>query len=207
MSTAWDKLWSSSNDEHNKTNHWMTPPEIMIPLQKEFQFTLDAAANANGWHPNYLGPDHRQPDRRDSFGADWRALGEGGPVFVNPPYGRGIAKWMALAQRWGEKIPVAVLVFARTDTTWWWRHVLGRDPETGELLGTVQQLLPGVQTSGSQCASEIRWRPGRIAFVDPDTGEPRRDSNNRPTSAPAPSVLVVYRPGYSGDWPTNGVFL
>ena len=205
--TAWDACWSTTQDEKAPANQWMTPPDIALPLHREFSFGLDAAASSQGWHENYLGPDHVDPSRRDSFVADWEALaGAGRPVFLNPPYGRGIGRWMALAQRWGERMTVAVLVFARTDTAWWWRHVLGRDPSTGIPLGSVQQLLPGVAES-SLCASEIRWKPGRIAFLDPATGEPRKDSKNRPTSAPAPSVVIIYRPGHTDVWPKNGVFL
>jgi len=206
MSTTWDACWSTTPDETATANHWMTPPDIALPLHREFSFGLDAAANSQGWHDNYLGPDHAHPSRRDSFTADWHGLSKGRPVFLNPPYGRGIGRWMGLAQCWGERLTVAVLVFARTDTAWWWRHVLARDPATGLPLDSVQKLLPGVAES-TLCAAEIRWKPGRIAFLDPTTGEPRKDRSGRATSAPAPSVVVIYRPGHTDAWPKNGVFL
>lgn len=44
----------------------------------------------------------------------------GGAVYLNPPYGRGIGKFMNKANQESKKgIIIVALVPARTDTAWW----------------------------------------------------------------------------------------
>ena len=52
----------------------------------------------------------------NALAVDW----PGQRVWLNPPYGRGVGKWLEKAYREARtgKI-VGVLVFARTDTAWW----------------------------------------------------------------------------------------
>ena len=50
-------------------------------------------------------------------------------VFVNPPYGRGLAPWVAKARREveeGRAKTVVALLPARPDTAYWHAHVAGR---------------------------------------------------------------------------------
>lgn len=50
----------------------------------------------------------------------WPVLSAGGMVYVNPPFGRGVASWMArcyAASHFG--CEVIALVPARVDTAWW----------------------------------------------------------------------------------------
>ena len=52
-----------------------------------------------------------------------------GTVFVNPPYGRGLAAWVAKARREveeGRAKTVVALLPARPDTAYWHDHVAGR---------------------------------------------------------------------------------
>ena len=52
-----------------------------------------------------------------------------GTVFVNPPYGRGLAQWIAKARTEVEKghaKTVVALLPARPDTAYWHEHVAGR---------------------------------------------------------------------------------
>jgi phage N-6-adenine-methyltransferase len=191
--SPWDQtiLFSTSADDEDEKNLWATPPEVFGPLHSYFNYTLDAAARADSAKvPNYIGPDHEDPMRRDAFSCDWSELSGGRPVFLNPPYGRGIERWIQLAHHQGQRVQVHVLTFARTDTGWWWRYVLGRDPKN-----PTAKPRP--------CASMLIWIPGRVLFLDPATGEPRKDKHGRPQSAPAPSVVVEFRPGYGAPWPVN----
>ena len=55
------------------------------------------------------------------LGRDWR----GKRIWMNPPYGRGIADWMskALAESRNGAL-VACLVPAAVETNWWWDNAL-----------------------------------------------------------------------------------
>lgn len=183
-------LFSSARAGDEDQDRWATPRDLFDPLHAEFGFSLDAAALANNRKVvDYLGPDHALIERRDGLVHPWC-----GVVWCNPPYSLA-GDFAAVAQEEAHThgLTCVLLVFARTDTGWWWRHVLGRD------LVTRQRL------DGVTCAAEIRWRPGRVAFLDPETGRPRLDRNGRPQSAPAPSVAIVYRGRCLADWPANGV--
>jgi hypothetical protein len=60
----------------------------------------------------------------DGLSAPWR-----GVVFVNPPYGRGLARWVAKARReveLGHARTVVAILPARPDTGYWHEHVAGR---------------------------------------------------------------------------------
>src|SRR5262249_42668683 len=52
-----------------------------------------------------------------------------GTVFVNPPYGRAIARWIAKARgevERGNASKVVALIPARTDTAYWHEHIAGK---------------------------------------------------------------------------------
>jgi site-specific DNA-methyltransferase (adenine-specific) len=102
---------------------WTTPRKFFNELNSEFGFTLDAAALKGSTlvPDNWFGPDHDDPSRRDALVMDWAEASRGGPVWLNPPYGRGINAWVAKAHAESKKgLEVVCLVPARTDTNWWW---------------------------------------------------------------------------------------
>jgi len=52
-------------------------------------------------------------------------IGGGYIVFMNPPYGREISKWVRKAYEESLKgVVVVCLVPARTDTRWWWDYCM-----------------------------------------------------------------------------------
>jgi len=196
--SAWndDQLFSSAVNEGDTTkDEWGTPPELFEPLHQEFQFEVDVAASGYNWMvPSYFGLDNG----RDALMLDWPLFGTS--FWGNPPYSLA-SEFLKQGSRFASEnlgLTIVFLVFARTDTEWWWRYVLGRNPKTRE-------RIPGVF-----CATEIRWHPGRIRFLDPKTSSPRRsEKTGQIQAAPAPSVLVIFRPdplGESREWPENGVF-
>ncbi len=199
MTSAWNQgaLWSGGAGADSDQDRWATPLALFADVSALLEvesWGLDAAALAcNRKVAAYLGPDHPEPRRRDALTASWSAHSGGRPVWCNPPYSQA-GRFAQVARSEAEQhgVVVALLVFARTDTRWWWLHVLARDPKN-----PTRRL--------GMCAADILWKPGRVSFLDPLTGEPRKDKHGRPQSAPAPSVLIVYRPGYDGDWPRNGV--
>jgi phage N-6-adenine-methyltransferase len=105
---------------------WSTPRDFFDKLHTEFNFTLDAAAlRSSAVVPNYLGPDHEYDWRHDALTVEWAGASEGGAVWLNPPYGREIAKFMNKANEESKKgITVVCLVPSRTDTNWWWDNVI-----------------------------------------------------------------------------------
>ena len=101
---------------------WETPPELVAALESVFgRFDLDpCAASADASRARVKARVRLTVDD-DGLTAPWRGL-----VFVNPPYGRQLGKWVAKCA--GEAAGGAVvvgLVPARTDTQWWHRHVAG----------------------------------------------------------------------------------
>ena len=107
--TAWtaDKLFSS------KKQDWATPWHLFNVLDAEFNFTLDAAASpSNHKCHRYL--------KKDGLTQSWTTIARNGAVWLNPPYGKEVGKWVEKAYR--ESLAgstVVCLTFARTDTRWW----------------------------------------------------------------------------------------
>ena len=100
---------------------WTTPRDYFDKVNKEFNFTLDAAALAASTlvPDNWYGPDHTDHTRRDAFTRDW-AKDSAGSIWLNPPYGRTIKDWVCKANTVASGGGLVVcLVPARTDTSWW----------------------------------------------------------------------------------------
>lgn len=96
-----------SSDKHD----WATPQWLFDELNAEFGFDLDAAASdSNAKCADYITADD------DGLLQDWG----GRTVWLNPPYGRQIGRWIAKAAREAEKpgTTIVLLVPARTDTSW-----------------------------------------------------------------------------------------
>jgi len=107
--------FKTSNDDT-----WTTPLDFFKKLDREFNFTLDAAALASSTlvPDNWFGPDHPEESRRDALVNKWTT---DGAVWLNPPYGRTIKDWVAKADSEAKAgATVVCLVPSRTDTNWWW---------------------------------------------------------------------------------------
>lgn len=96
--------FSSASDD------WATPQDLFDELNKIHHFTLDAAASAsNAKCENYF------TKEQNGLEQVWT-----GSVWLNPPYGREIGKWMKKAYEEAfNGDTVVCLVPARTDTAWW----------------------------------------------------------------------------------------
>jgi hypothetical protein len=91
------------------TDEWWTPPSLFAALG--LSFALDPAAPPGGvpWVP--AARHFTQAD--DGLRQPWR-----GRIWLNPPYGRQTARWLAKLADHGDGL---ALVFARTDTRWFQR--------------------------------------------------------------------------------------
>ena len=106
---------------------WGTPTKVYAPLHDEFGFTLDPCATGdNAKCELYYTPEI------DGLAQPWAPH----RVFMNPPYGKEIAQWMAKAV--AEKTLVVALVPARTDTRWWHTYVLPHAAEVRFRLGRIR---------------------------------------------------------------------
>jgi len=116
------------------TGNWATPQDFFDKLNWRFgPFDLDPCASTHNTKcANFF------TEAEDGLGKSW----EGFTSFVNPPYGRGIDKWIAKgyneAMNTGTK--VVMLIPARTDTRYWHDYVMK--------------------------ASEIHFVKGRLKFGD-----------------------------------------
>jgi hypothetical protein len=109
---------------------WYTPPEVFQALG--ITFDLDPAAPPGGvpWVPAQQSFSRAD----DGLSQPWA-----GRIWLNPPYGRGVERWLERLSQHGDGL---ALVFARTDTQWYQR--------------TVRQV------------TAICFIAGRLSFVRPD---------------------------------------
>jgi len=120
-------LFSSKSDE------WETPQDLFDRLDAEFHFTLDPCATLENTKCE------KYYTRKDNgLLQDWANH----TVFVNPPYGRKIGKWVkkSFCEALDHGIIVVMLIPARTDTRYWHKYVMK--------------------------ANEIRFIKGRLYFGD-----------------------------------------
>lgn len=103
----------------NDRDDWETPQGFFDTLNNVFSFTLDACAST---HNTKCMKFFTRED--DALTKDWARYGR---VWLNPPYGRTIAKWMQKAYEESQRGSFVVcLVHARTDTKWWHNWVEGK---------------------------------------------------------------------------------
>ncbi len=123
----------------SKDMTWGTPEEWFRYLDLEFGFTLDPCCLPETKKcARYFTPE------QDGLAQSWAEE----RVFMNPPYGRDIGRWMAKAYDECRKNMALVVCFvpARVDTQWWHCY--------------------------SVKASEIRYPVGRVRFAGANSSAP-----------------------------------
>jgi phage N-6-adenine-methyltransferase len=100
----------------SKTGEWSTPQAFFDKLERVFdKFDLDAAATKEN-----AKCDNFYTKEDDALAKDWK-----GKVFCNPPYGRGIGKWVKKGFDEGAKgASVVMLLPARVGTKWFCKYVM-----------------------------------------------------------------------------------
>jgi site-specific DNA-methyltransferase (adenine-specific) len=104
----------------SRTCEWSTPSHVFHELDAEFCFDLDPCATAeNAKCARYFTRED------DGLAHEWT-----GRVFMNPPYGKEIPKWMAKAWESAQTTAelVVCLVPVRTDTKWWRDYAAKGEP-------------------------------------------------------------------------------
>lgn len=122
----------------SQSNEWETPKDLFDKLDAEFRFSLDAAAT----------PENAKCDRYFTFIQNGLAQSWGGErVWLNPPYGVDLHKWVQKAATEPSEVTV-MLIPARTDTRYWHAYILGNEK------------------------AEIRFLKGRLKFGNARHGAP-----------------------------------
>ena len=94
----------------SNTPEWSTPQATYDEWNARYHFTLDPCST----HENAKCAKFYTA-KEDALIQPWP-----GVCWMNPPYGRGIGRWMAKAwASFREGATVVCLVPARTDTNWW----------------------------------------------------------------------------------------
>lgn len=143
----------------SKKQDWETPHNILSIIERYRPIRLDPCTTSE----NPTGATEFFTPADDGLSQDWD-MGSGGLVYVNPPYGRQLSKWMSKvvteslrrpvsADRYGTEI--IMLIPARPDTANWQHGVF-------------------------EGANAICFVKGRIRFKDAEN------------SAPFPSALVYF---------------
>jgi phage N-6-adenine-methyltransferase len=102
----------------SKSNEWCTPDNLFRELDAEFHFTLDPCATKENAKCKKF-----YSIQDDGLIKSW----EGEIVFMNPPFGREIHKWVQKAYFESLKGVTSVcLIPVRTDTTYWHNYIFGK---------------------------------------------------------------------------------
>lgn len=158
MKSSLEPLMASNN------LNWETPPELFGVLNREFGFTLDAAANAHNTKCR-----HYISVKEDALTCSW---GMNERIWLNPPYGRKLSEWVIKARResFNNNI-VVMLIPARTDTSYW-HHYVAEAAEIRFLKGRLKFVgaeasapFPSAIVVFNQVAISSPRRP-RIKFWD-----------------------------------------
>lgn len=143
---------------------WGTPPDLWKELNNTFHFKMDAATNDK----NPLGTEYYYTKEMDGLAEEniWIS-----PVYVNPPYGKGINKWVARAsiESIMNECEVVMLIPARTDTKWFHNYIYNLDEN---------RFRDGIR---------VRFLKGRLRMFDYDTNTLSKHV------APFPSMIVIFR--------------
>jgi len=145
----------------SKSDEWETPQDLFDELNKEFNFTLDPCCT----HENHKCNKYYTIED-DGLKQSWG----GNIVFVNPPYGRSIGKWVekSYKEHIENNITIVMLIPSRTDTQWFHNYIWHK-------------------------ATEVRFLKGRLKFVNRLLPSWNKEGNYKLSPAPFPSMIVIYK--------------
>ena len=97
------------------SNEWETPPSLFEWISHIYRFTLDPCCTHGSAKCFY-----HFTVADDGLSKSW----DGETVFMNPPYGNDIGKWVKKAYEESQNggATVVCLIPARTDTSWWYEY-------------------------------------------------------------------------------------
>jgi len=146
---------SQNNLPRAKTD-WETPEELMTALRAEYgDFDLDPCAT------------YETCKAEDYFGVEEDGLKQpwnGGSVYCNPPYGRGISAWVERC--WGEvqcgNVDLVVALLPVSPDTRWWQTWVSQATEVRFLKGRV--TFVGAAGPAPFASAIVVWRRGMLGW-------------------------------------------
>jgi len=143
--------FSSARTGDNQKDKWQTPPDVFEQLNKEFNFTLYAAAEeSTALCDKYF------TEKDNAINQDW----SGETVYCNPPYSK-LKTFAEKAKQEAEKgATVVMLVPARTDT-----RAFHESLSCGEVR-FIKGRLKFQQNGKEQDAAPF---PSMVCVMGPDT--------------------------------------
>ncbi len=160
----------------SKSNEWGTDPALFEVINREFGFTLDAAASE----------ENAKCDRFYGVAQDGLSQCWDGVVFCNPPYGSVIGKWVEKGLEESRRGAVVVMLIPARTCTGWWHDFVMRAAEVrlfrGRLRFAFDGTLAPVNAPFPSCL--VVFRPGdhRPVFTSVDrivTATRRPDHSSR----------------------------
>ena len=142
----------------SQRDNWETPQDFFDRYDRVYHFNLDAASSDEN-----AKCEKHFTIKDDGLKQNWA----GHTVWLNPPYGRQIGKWVQKAYEESLKpdTTVVCLLPARTDTKWFHDYC----------------------TKG-----EITFVRGRLKFINRNLPSYREDGKFQKSPAPFPSMVVVF---------------
>lgn len=125
----------------NTTFEWLTPPEL---VKKLGDFDLDPCTPIK---PPFLHARINYSIKDDGLTKEWF-----GRVYMNPPYGKGMEKWMERLKIHGNGI---ALIFARTETKCFFNHIWNDAEAVLFLKGRIKFYNVDGKQKGSPGAPSI----------------------------------------------------
>jgi site-specific DNA-methyltransferase (adenine-specific) len=136
----------------SQTEEWATPRWLFDFLSHEFEFQVDVAASKEN---ALCGEFYTKTE--DGLSKDW---GEK-CVWMNPPYGRAIDRWVRKAYESAQDgATVVALLPARCDTRWWHQYVM--KAEIRFLRGRLK--FGSAKNSAPFPSAIVIFRPARFAI-------------------------------------------
>lgn len=120
------------NEFKSKSVEYSTPLEIFNPLKEEFMIALDVCASKeNNKCPTYF------TKEEDCLIQDWSKYY--GNAWMNPPWGRGMQKFVRKAREESFKGKTIVcLLPVRSNTKWWHECIIDTKTEVRFLKGEIK---------------------------------------------------------------------
>lgn len=153
------------------SDQWRTPTPLFEKADEEFDFTLDAAADAgNALCARYFGAGSPVPD---ALAIDWRlsVLDRHESIWCNPPYSNippFIERAILAGQPPWHVTPVLLLPFSPSEA--WWDDIDDTAAEVRRIAGRVRFLLPpdgATKVSAMFPSCLVVWRPRRTRKSGP----------------------------------------
>lgn len=124
-----ESRWTNDGVFSSKSNEWETPQWLFDHMNSIYNFEVDVCASAhNAKCPVFFTEeDDALSDTWDKMLED-RGHKKAHAFWCNPPYGRDIYKWVRCcaleSEMMGRSKLVAMLLYARTDTSWFHDYVM-----------------------------------------------------------------------------------